>query len=166
VTFIATPDLGDSVAIVVGDRGVLHRDDADRHGHTVADGAERRRASIAVPSSTRLATCAIVTARWCSLVALWFLHVLGGASCSRGVPRARRPAGSGAVGRSVGLSVVMPTRPGRAPPPAARLDGGESIKALSEYLGHADPGFTLRTYTHLMPTSHERTRRGGGNQNW
>jgi integrase len=38
------------------------------------------------------------------------------------------------------------------------LDGGESIKALSEYLGHADPGFTLRTYTHLMPSSSERTR--------
>ena len=38
------------------------------------------------------------------------------------------------------------------------LDAGESIKALSEYLGHADPGFTLRTYTHLMPTSAERTR--------
>jgi integrase len=42
---------------------------------------------------------------------------------------------------------------------SALLDGGESIKALSEYLGHADPGFTLRTYTHLMPSSHERTRR-------
>lgn len=39
------------------------------------------------------------------------------------------------------------------------LDAGESIKALSEFLGHADPGFTLRTYTHLMPTSDERTRR-------
>lgn len=39
------------------------------------------------------------------------------------------------------------------------LDGGESIKALSEYLGHADPGFTLRTYTHLMPSSAERTRK-------
>ncbi|MET7748476.1 tyrosine-type recombinase/integrase [Micromonospora sp. NPDC005367] len=24
------------------------------------------------------------------------------------------------------------------------LDAGESIKALSAYLGHADPGFTLR----------------------
>jgi hypothetical protein len=42
---------------------------------------------------------------------------------------------------------------------ASLLDGGESIKALSEYLGHADPGFTLRTYTHLMPSSAERTRR-------
>lgn len=39
------------------------------------------------------------------------------------------------------------------------LDAGESIKALSEYLGHADPGCTLRTYTHLMPTSTERTRK-------
>jgi integrase len=37
------------------------------------------------------------------------------------------------------------------------LDGGESIKALAAYLGHADPGFTLRTYTHLMPTGEERT---------
>lgn len=39
------------------------------------------------------------------------------------------------------------------------LDAGESVKAVSEYLGHTDPGFTLRTYTHLLPTSHERTRR-------
>lgn len=38
------------------------------------------------------------------------------------------------------------------------LDAGESIKALSEYLGHHDPGFTLRTYTHLMPASETRTR--------
>lgn len=38
------------------------------------------------------------------------------------------------------------------------LDAGESIRAVSEYLGHSDPGFTLRTYTHLMPSSDERTR--------
>ena len=38
------------------------------------------------------------------------------------------------------------------------LDAGESIRAVSEYLGHSDPGFTLRTYTHLMPDSSERTR--------
>ena len=50
------------------------------------------------------------------------------------------------------------------------LDAGESIKALSEYLGHHDPSFTLRTYTHLMPNSEARTRaavdrvlRGPGN---
>lgn len=33
------------------------------------------------------------------------------------------------------------------------------MKALSEYLSHADPGFTLRVYTHLMKASAERTRR-------
>ncbi|MDH6461761.1 site-specific recombinase XerD [Micromonospora sp. A200] len=27
------------------------------------------------------------------------------------------------------------------------LDAGASIRALSLYLGHADPGFTLRFYT-------------------
>ena len=42
---------------------------------------------------------------------------------------------------------------------SALLDGGESIKALSEYLGHTDPGFTLRTYTHLMASSTERTKK-------
>ncbi|MUT88641.1 tyrosine-type recombinase/integrase [Streptomyces sp. Z38] len=39
------------------------------------------------------------------------------------------------------------------------LDAGESIRALSQYLGHSDPGFTLRTYTHLMPSSEGRTRK-------
>ena len=41
----------------------------------------------------------------------------------------------------------------------APLHEGESIKALSEYLGHADPGFTLRTYTHLIEDGAERTKR-------
>ncbi|MFD9513122.1 tyrosine-type recombinase/integrase [Streptomyces mirabilis] len=39
------------------------------------------------------------------------------------------------------------------------LDAGENIKALSTYLGHTDPGFTLRVYTHLMPSSDSRTRK-------
>lgn len=38
------------------------------------------------------------------------------------------------------------------------LARGVSIKELAEYLGHSDPGFTLRTYTHLLPSSHERAR--------
>lgn len=38
------------------------------------------------------------------------------------------------------------------------LDAGENIKALAEYLGHSDPGPTLRVYAHLMPSSQERTR--------
>ncbi len=39
------------------------------------------------------------------------------------------------------------------------LDAGESIKAVSEYLGHSDPGLTLRVYARLMPTSQARTRK-------
>jgi integrase len=38
------------------------------------------------------------------------------------------------------------------------LDAGESIRAVSEYLGHADPALTLRVYAHLMPSSQARTR--------
>ena len=32
------------------------------------------------------------------------------------------------------------------------------IRALSEYLGHHDAGFTLQTYVHLMPDAADRTR--------
>jgi integrase len=39
------------------------------------------------------------------------------------------------------------------------LDAGESIRALADYLGHTDPGFTLRVYTHLIPASEARSRR-------
>jgi integrase len=42
---------------------------------------------------------------------------------------------------------------------SALLDAGENIKALSQYLGHTDPGFTLRVYTHLMQSSDGRTRK-------
>ncbi|WP_280451599.1 tyrosine-type recombinase/integrase [Nocardia cyriacigeorgica] len=35
---------------------------------------------------------------------------------------------------------------------------GVSVKELADYLGHEDAGFTLRVYTHLLPSSHERAR--------
>jgi len=38
-------------------------------------------------------------------------------------------------------------------------DAGESVKAVAEYLGHADPGFTLRVYAHLFPASEDRARK-------
>jgi integrase len=38
------------------------------------------------------------------------------------------------------------------------LSQGVSVKELAAYLGHSDPGFTLRTYTHLVPSSFERAR--------
>jgi hypothetical protein len=38
------------------------------------------------------------------------------------------------------------------------LAGGVSVMELAEYLGHADPAFTLRVYAHLLPSSHDRAR--------
>jgi integrase len=42
---------------------------------------------------------------------------------------------------------------------SALIDAGESIKAVSEWLGHADAAFTLRVYAHLMPESPVRARK-------
>jgi hypothetical protein len=39
------------------------------------------------------------------------------------------------------------------------LADGVNIKELAKYLGHGDPGFTLRLYTHMLPSSHERARK-------
>lgn len=39
------------------------------------------------------------------------------------------------------------------------IDAGESVRAVADYLGHADPGFTLRVYAHLFPSSEERARK-------
>ncbi|MBF6202628.1 MULTISPECIES: hypothetical protein [Nocardia] len=38
------------------------------------------------------------------------------------------------------------------------LSRGLSVEELADYLGHEVPGFTLRVYTHLLPSSHERAR--------
>jgi len=38
------------------------------------------------------------------------------------------------------------------------LHGGVSVKELAEYLGHHDPAFTLRVYSHLIAGSHDRAR--------
>jgi hypothetical protein len=35
---------------------------------------------------------------------------------------------------------------------------GVDIRALAEYLGHADLGFTLRVYCHLMPEAEDKAR--------
>jgi integrase len=39
------------------------------------------------------------------------------------------------------------------------LADGVDIGALSEYLGHHDPSFTLRVYRHLMPGDADRARK-------
>lgn len=41
---------------------------------------------------------------------------------------------------------------------SALLEAGVSIRAVADYLGHADPGFTLRIYAHLMPQAEDRAR--------
>lgn len=38
------------------------------------------------------------------------------------------------------------------------LDGGVSIRAVSEYLGHASAKTTLDIYAHLMPDTEDRAR--------
>ncbi|WP_326830220.1 tyrosine-type recombinase/integrase [Streptosporangium sp. NBC_01810] len=42
---------------------------------------------------------------------------------------------------------------------SAWLGAGVDIRTVAEYLGHSDPGFTLRTYTHLMPDAADRARK-------
>ena len=50
------------------------------------------------------------------------------------------------------------------------LDQGESIKAVAEWLGHSDAAFTLKTYTHLMPSSNEHSSKStcpkNGRKKW
>ncbi|MGV9877676.1 tyrosine-type recombinase/integrase [Streptomyces cellulosae] len=36
------------------------------------------------------------------------------------------------------------------------LEAGESIVSLAKWMGHSDPAFTLRTYTHFMPQAGAR----------
>jgi integrase len=36
---------------------------------------------------------------------------------------------------------------------SALLEDGVNIRAVAEYPGHNDPGFTPRVYVHLMPSS-------------
>ena len=66
-------------------------------------------------------------------------------------PRARKAAGVPAT-RENGMHVLRHTFA------SATLADGVDIRTLAEWLGHADPGFTLRTYTHLMPSAADRGR--------
>jgi integrase len=42
---------------------------------------------------------------------------------------------------------------------SVQLAAGADIRKLAAWLGHGDPGFTLRTYTHLMPDTADVGRR-------
>lgn len=41
---------------------------------------------------------------------------------------------------------------------SALLSDGVNPRAVADYLGHEDPGFTLRVYGHLMPDDDDRAR--------
>jgi integrase len=60
---------------------------------------------------------------------------------------------TGAPGREHGFHMLRHTYA------STQLHGGTDIRALAEYLGHSDPGFTLREYEHLMPGAEGRARR-------
>lgn len=75
------------------------------------------------------------------------------ALASAGVIPERKPGESYAESRENGMHAL------RHFYASVLLDAGENIKALAEYLGHSDPGLTLRVYAHLMPSSQECTRK-------
>jgi integrase len=77
----------------------------------------------------------------------------GGALASAGVIPERKPGEPYAESRENGMHAL------RHFYASVLLDAGENVKALAEYLGHSDPGLTLRVYAHLMPSSQARTRK-------
>jgi hypothetical protein len=38
------------------------------------------------------------------------------------------------------------------------ISAGVSVRAVAANLGHADPGLTLRVYSHLLPDDEDRSR--------
>jgi integrase len=60
----------------------------------------------------------------------------------------------GLDGREHGMHVLRHTAA------SAWLAAGVDIRTVAEFLGHSDPGFTLRVYAHLMPDATDRARRG------
>ena len=65
---------------------------------------------------------------------------------------AREKAGAPG-GRENGLHVLRHTAA------SAWLAQGVDIRTVAEFLGHSDPAFTLRVYSHLMPDAADRARK-------
>ena len=67
--------------------------------------------------------------------------------------RAARVAAGIANTRENGMHVLRHTAA------SAWLAQGVDIRTVAEYLGHSDPGFTLRVYAHMMPDAADRARK-------
>ena len=67
--------------------------------------------------------------------------------------RSARAAAGVPAGRENGMHVLRHTAA------SAWLSAGVDVRTVAEYLGHKDPGFTLKVYSHLMPDAADRARR-------
>lgn len=61
-------------------------------------------------------------------------------------------AGRWSPSRELGFHALRHTYAG------VQLEAGESMVSLAGWLGHHDPAFTLRTYTHFMPEAGSKGR--------
>ncbi|MEU8310541.1 tyrosine-type recombinase/integrase [Actinomadura sp. NPDC048955] len=81
---------------------------------------------------------------------------------ARSSGRPHQGSGSNYMWHAVRKTIGVPETPEngmhvlRHTAPSAWLAMGVDIRTVAEYLGHADPGFTLRTYAHLMPNAADR----------
>ena len=82
----------------------------------------------------------------------------------RGRNQGRRDQAASDRGRGGGRSEGDPGE-GPVPRPAAHggeplLSKGHSLKAVSQWLGHANPTMTLRVYAHTMPNDDAKLAEG------
>ncbi|MGW5687584.1 tyrosine-type recombinase/integrase [Nonomuraea sp. NPDC003754] len=82
-----------------------------------------------------------------------FNHMWRGALESAGIVPATPPGERRKPYREHGCHVLRHTAA------SAWLAAGVDIRTVADYLGHEDVGFTLRTYTHLMPNAADRARK-------
>ena len=80
-------------------------------------------------------------------------HVWKPALAAAGVIPPRQPGGRYVESREHGFHVLRHTYA------SMMLAEGVDVRTLAEYLGHQDPGFTLRVYAHLMPSAPDKVRR-------
>ncbi|MFE5582493.1 tyrosine-type recombinase/integrase [Kitasatospora sp. NPDC056531] len=112
------------------------------------------------PESGELTVTLLMTTRFGNPInqSSWNYDAWKPALCNAGLiepwdsTRASHHRGGWEAARELGFHITRHTYA------SVQLQGGESIVALSQWLGHDDPGFTLRRYTHFMPEDGRRGR--------